>query len=113
LKEGYGVQLSTNSVSILNEVGFKDLKVDNKFNPKKVDFYSLKNNNKICDLDITQFNSQDVSYTTLKRSLLVDFLKEKLLTNSIQFDKKVEKINYSNSKIEITFENNDTDIFDY
>ena len=113
LKEGYGVQLSTNSVSILNEVGFKDLKVDNKFNPKKVDFYSLKNNNKICDLDITQFNSQDVSYTTLKRSLLVDFLKEKLLTNSIQFDKKVEKINYSNSKIEITFKNNVTDIFDH
>jgi len=113
LKEGYGVQLSTNSVSILNEVGFKDLKVDNKFNPKKVDFYSLKNNNKICDLDITQFNSQDVSYTTLKRSLLVDFLKEKLFTNSIQFDKKVEKINYSNSKIEITFKNNVTDIFDH
>ena len=113
LKEGYGVQLSTNSVSILNEVGFKDLEVDNKFNPKKVDFYSLKSNNKICDLDITQFNSQDVSYTTLKRSLLVDFLKEKLLTNSIQFDKKVEKINYSNSKIEITFKNNVTDIFDH
>ena len=36
LNEGYGVQLSANSVSILNEVGFKDLKADNKFNPKKV-----------------------------------------------------------------------------
>ena len=113
LDEGYGVQLSANSVSILNKIGFMDLKVDNKFNPKKVDFYSLKNNNKICDLDITQFNSEDISYTTLKRSLLIEFLKDKLFTNSIQFNKKVEKINYSNSKIKITFENNTNDIFDY
>ena len=113
LNEGYGVQLSANGVSILNKIGFRDLKVYNKFNPKKVDFYSLKNNNKICDLNISQFNSKDVSYTTLKRSLLIGFLKEKLFTNSIQFNKKVEKINYSNSKIEITFESNVTDIFDY
>ena len=113
LDEGYGVQLSANSVSILNKIGFMDLKVDNKFNPKKVDFYSLKNNNKICDLDISQFNFEDISYTTLKRSLLIEFLKGKLFTNSIQFNKKVEKINYSNSKIEITFKNNTTDIFDY
>ena len=113
MSDGYGVQLSANSVSILNQIGFKDLEVDNKFNPKKVDFYSLKNNNKICDLDITQFNSKDVSYTALKRSLLIGFLKEKLFTNSIQFNKKIEKINYFNSKIEITFEDNAIGIFDY
>ena len=113
LKEGYGVQLSPNSVSILNEIGFEDIKIDNKFNPKKVDFYSLKNIRKICDLDITQFNSKTISYTTLKRSLLIEFLKEKLFTNSIQFNKKVEKINYFDSKIEIIFENNNADIFDY
>ena len=113
LSDGYGVQLSANSVSILNKIGFKDFEVDNKFNPKKVDFYSLKNNNKICDFDITQFNSKDVNYTTLKRSLLIGFLKEKLFTNSIQFNKKIEKINYSNSKIEITFEDNAIGIFDY
>ena len=35
LHEGYGVQLSVNSVSILNKISFKDLKVENKFNPKK------------------------------------------------------------------------------
>jgi len=113
LNEGYGVQLSSNSVSILNEIGFKDLKIDNKFNPKKIDFYSLENTKKICDLDITQFNSNNFSYTTLKRSLLIEFLKENLLTDSIQFNKKVEKINYNSSKIEIIFENNNTEIFDY
>ena len=113
LSEGYGVQLSVNSASILNEIGFKDFKNDNKFNPKKIDFYSLKNNNKICDLNIAQFNSEDACYTTLKRSLLIKFLKDKLLSNSIQFDKKIEKINYSNSKIEITFKDNSLETFDY
>ena len=113
LVEGYGLQLSVNSVSILNDIGFKNFKNDNKCNPNKIDFYSLKNNNKICELDITQFNSEDVRYTTLKRSLLIEFLKEQLLSNSIQLNKKVEKINYSNSKIEISFQNNSLDIFDY
>jgi len=113
LNEGYGVQLSPNSVSILNKIGFRDLDINSKFNPKKIDFYSLKNINKICDLDITQFNSQDTRYTTLKRSLLIEFLKEKLFTNSIQFNKKVEKINYYSSNIEITFQNNTTEVFDY
>ena len=79
LAEDYGVQLSVNSTSILNEIGFKNFKKDNKFNPKKIDFYSLKNNNKICDLNIAQFNSEDVHYTTLERSLLIKFLREKLL----------------------------------
>jgi len=49
----------------------------------------------------------------LKRSLLIKFLREKLLSNSIQFDKKIEKINYVNSKIEITFKDNSLEIFDY
>ena len=113
LDEGYGIQLSVNSTSILNEIGFKNYKNVNKFNPKKVDFYSLKNTNKICDLDITQFNSEDVQYTTLKRSSLIEFLKEKLLSDSIQFNKKIEKINYSNSKIEIILKDNSLEAFDY
>ena len=113
LSEGYGVQLSVNSVAVLNEIGFNDLKPANKFNPKKIDFYSLKNNNKICNLDISQFNSENILYTTLKRSLLIEHLKDKLLTNSIQFSKRILKINQSNSKIEITFDKNTTEIFDY
>jgi len=113
LGEGYGVQLSVNSASILNEISFKNFKNDNKFNPKKIDFYSLKNNNKICGLDIAQFNSEDVHYTTLKRSSLIEFLKEKLLSDSIQFNKKIEKINYANSRIEIILKDNSSETFDY
>jgi len=113
LSEGYGVQLSVNGVAVLNEIGFNDLKPANKFNPKKIDFYSLKNNNKICNLDISQFNSENILYTTLKRSLLIEYLKDKLLTNSIQFSKRILKINHSNSKIEITLDKNTTEIFDY
>ena len=113
LSDGYGVQLSVNSASILNEIGFKNFKSNNKCNPKKIDFYSLKNNNKICDLNISQFNSEDVRYTTLKRSSLIEFLKEKLLSDSIQFNKKIEKINYSNSKIEIILKGNSFEALDY
>ena len=37
LVEGYGLQLSVNSVSILNDIGFKNFKNDNKCNPNKID----------------------------------------------------------------------------
>ena len=39
LDEGYGIQLSTNSIKILNLIGFS--KIDNKkiFHPKGLDFY--------------------------------------------------------------------------
>ena len=113
LFSGYGVQLSANSVSILNKINFSEFEIDNKFNPKKIDFYSLKNNNKICDLNIAQFNLNDVHYTTLKRSSLIEFLKEKLLSSSIQFNKKIEKIKYANSRIEIILKDNSSETFDY
>ena len=113
LSDGYGVQLSINSVSILNKIGFGVLKAENKFNPKKIDFYSLKDKNKICDLDISQFNLENACYTTLKRSLLIEFLREKLFTNSVQFNKKIAQINCSNSRVEIVFEKNTIETFDY
>ena len=46
LDEGYGVQLSVNSIRILNEIGFQKLENNKKFTPKKIDFYSNKNLNK-------------------------------------------------------------------
>ena len=113
LNEGYGIQLSVNSISIINKIGFKNFKNENKFNPKRIDFYSLKSNNKICDLNISQFNYEDIYYTTLKRSSFIEFFKEKLLTNSIQFNKKIKKINQTNFKIEINFSDDSSDIFDY
>ena len=68
LNRGYGVQLSINSVKFLNEIGFNKLEKNEKFNPEKINFYSKKNEDKICELDISEFNSNDCKYTTLKRS---------------------------------------------
>ena len=80
LNEGFGIQLSANSVSILNKIGFDQLNKNEKYHPSKLDFYSI-NCNKICDLDLAIFNSVDDKYTTLKRSILINFLKENLLSN--------------------------------
>jgi len=48
LEEGYGVQLSVNSIKILNEIGFEKLQNNEKFNPEKINFYSSKSLKKIC-----------------------------------------------------------------
>ena len=63
LDEGYGIQLSTNSTKILNLIGFKNINKDKIFYPKGIDFYNIKNK-KICDLDLTQFNTEQNKYTT-------------------------------------------------
>ena len=56
LERGYGIQLSVNSIKLLNKIGFKKINLVDKFHPNKVDFYSLKNKKKICDLNISLFN---------------------------------------------------------
>jgi len=112
LEEGFGIQLSTNSVSILNKIGFDKLNNDEKYNPSRLDFYSIKCN-KICDFDLTSFNSTNEKYTTLKRSNLVKFLKKNLLTNAIIFGKRINKIKKLNKKINIYFTNGSTDEVDY
>jgi len=106
LEKGYGVQLSVNSIKLLNKIGFQTINSQNKFNPNKVDFYSLKNKNKICDLDISVFNTYEAKYTTLQRTTLVEFLKDKLPNNLIQYNKKVNKVSYQNEIIDLTFEGN-------
>jgi len=112
LEEGYGIQLSVNSVSILNKIGFDQLNKNEKYLPSKLDFYSI-NCNKICDLDLTAFNFQNVEYTTLKRSILINFLKEKLFSNSLMFRKKINKIEEINEKINIKFIDGSSDAVDY
>ena len=74
LEDGYGIQLSVNSVKLLNKIGFNKLSDNEKFNPEKIDFFSINSSNKICDLDITNFNTDDIKYTTLKRSTLINFI---------------------------------------
>ena len=95
LEKGYGIQLSVNSVKLLNEIGFQNINSKDKFNPNKLDFYSLKNNKKICDLDISIFNKNDLKYTTLRRSILLQFLKDKLPDNLINYNKKIPQIHHS------------------
>ena len=113
LEKGYGIQLSVNSVKLLNEIGFQNINLENKFHPNKVDFYSLKNKKKICDLDISAFNTNEIKYTTLQRFTLVNFLKEQLPDNLINYNKKVTKISYESKNIEVTFENNTSINCDY
>ncbi len=106
LNDGYGIQLSVNSVKLLNQIGFNKFKDDKKFNPDKINFYYFNSSNKICDLNISDFNSQDCKYTTLKRSDLVNFLKIDL-GDLIKTNHSISKIDQENQKIKLTFENNE------
>ena len=112
LEEGYGIQLSVNSVKFLNKIGFDKFENDKKFTPDKINFYSIKSSNKICDLNISDFNSEDCKYTTLKRSDLVNFLKRDL-ENLIKINHSILKIDQENQKIKLTFENNEIFECDY
>jgi salicylate hydroxylase len=112
LNEGYGVQLSINSISILNRIGFDKCDKNKMYNPSKLDFYST-NLNKICDLDLTTFNSANTKYTTIKRSILINFLKEKLLTNSILFRKIINRVKQIDKKINIFFTDGTVEEVDY
>lgn len=110
--EGYGIQLSTNSISILNEIDFDNIDEKQVFNPNKINFFSIKNK-KICELDLNVFNRPDVKYTTLRRSTLVEFLKEKIYKNNLKFNKVVKKISELKGKMLINFEDNTNDLVDY
>ena len=92
LEKGYGIQLSVNSVKLLNKIGFQNINLNEKFFPNKVNFYSLKDKSKICDLDLSVFNDSKDKYTTLQRSTLIDFLRNKLPSNLINFNKKVIEV---------------------
>ena len=67
LVNGYGIQLSVNSVQLLNEIGFKNIDEQEVSFPKKVIFYDAKSSKKICDIEISKFNYEHNKYTTLKR----------------------------------------------
>ena len=113
LDEGYGIQLSTNSIKLLNKIGFNTLENKDRFHPDKIDFYIIKPEKKICDLNISDFNSEDCKYTTLKRSKLVEFLKDRLNDNIIEYDHSIEKIEKNDDQIYLTFNENKKVICDY
>ena len=112
LDEGYGVQLSVNSIKLLNEIGFEKLHNNEKFTPEKINFYSNKSLDKICELDITEFNSEDCKYTTLKRSSLINFLKTDL-EGLIRTGYNISKIDQKDKKIKLSFENAEVKECDY
>ena len=103
-EKGYGIQLSVNSIKLLNKIGFQNIVLKEKFHPNKFDFYSLKNKKKICDLDLSVFNDTEIKYTTLQRSTLINFLKNRLPSNLINYNKKIKSINQKSKIIEIIFE---------
>jgi len=113
LDEGYGIQLSNNSIQLLNKIGFNTLNEEEKFNPEKIDFYEIKQEKKICDLNISEFNSENCKYTTLKRSKLVEFLRERLSDNIIKYDHNITKIESNNKEINLTFNDDDNVICDH
>jgi len=111
LDEGYGIQLATNSVSILNKIGFRNIGNNDIFNPLKLNFYS--NSNKICDLDLGRFNNDSIKYTTLQRSTLIEFLKDKLFANNFRFGKEVSKVSKIKEKLLINFVDRTSDLVDF
>ena len=108
LNDGYGIQLSVNSINLLNLIGFKNMNASDIYFPKKVNFFEAKNLKKICDIDLSQFNFENNRYTTLKRSKLIEFLlknipKDKIILNSDLTDIKCKeklKLHFGDKKLE-------------
>ena len=111
LDEGYGIQLSTNSTKILNLIGFNKIDNEKIFHPIGVDFYNIQNK-KICDLNLSQFNSEKNKYTTLQRSTLIEFLKDDVYTQHLRFGKKIKEVSEIKGKVLIKFDDNTNDLVD-
>ena len=111
-EDGYGIQLSVNSIKLLNEIGFNNLDKKEIYNPKKISFINAKNNEEICDLDISKFNYGNNQYTTLKRSTLLKFLLNNISKDKIKLNAELKNLNYE-KKLTLSFSDNSTEEFDY
>ena len=112
LKDGYGIQLSVNSINLLNKIGFQKINASDVYFPRSVNFFDAKKNKNICSINLSQFNFDNNRYTTLKRSKLIEFLlnnipKENLIFDSDLLDIKDEK------KIILSFRDGNVEKFDY
>ena len=85
---------------------------DKLFNPSKIDFYNIQNE-KICDLNISKFNSPEAKYTTLQRSTLIEYLKEEIYTQHLRFGKKIKEVSELKDKVLIKFDDNTNDLVDF
>ena len=111
-EDGYGIQLSVNSIKLLNQIGFNKISSYEIFNPKEINFFDAKTVKKICKIDITKFNYDNNYYTTLKRSNLIKFLLKNIPEEKIKFNIEVKDIEYL-AKIKINLSNNQNEEFDY
>ena len=112
LEEGYGIQLAINSIKILNQISFDKISNEKIFHPKTIDFYNIQNE-KICDLNLSKFNSTEAKYTTLQRSTLIEFLKEDIYTQYLRFGKKIKEVSELKDKVLIKFDDNTNDLVDF
>ena len=112
LTDGYGIQLSVNSIKLLNEIGFKNIFASKIFFPNKVNFFEAKNCDKICDIDISKFNSENDRYTTIKRSALIEFLLNNIQSNKIKKNTELNSIE-NGEKIKLHLSDNSIEEFDY
>ena len=109
--EGYGIQLSVNSIKLLNNIGFKNLPESEVYLPKKVNFFQAQNSKKICDIDLSQFNNNRDRYTTLKRSKLIEFLLENIPSEKIVLNSDLIEIK-NEDKLLLNFRDKKSEEFD-
>lgn len=112
LSDGYGIQLSVNSINLLNKIGFQTMNASEVFFPKKVNFFDAKVLKKICDIDLSQFNFENNRYTTLKRSKLIEFLLSNIPKDKIIFNSDLINIE-EYEKLKLSFSDNSKEEFDY
>ena len=112
LSDGYGIQLSVNSINLLNKIGFQTMNASEVFFPKKVNFFDAKVLEKICDIDLSQFNFENNRYTTLKRSKLIEFLLSNIPNEKIIFNSDLINIE-EYEKLKLSFSDNSKEEFDY
>ena len=112
LSDGYGIQLSVNSINLLNKIGFQKMNASEIYFPKKVNFFDAKELKKICDIDLAQFNFENSRYTTLKRSKLIEFLLSNIPEEKIIFNSDLINIE-EQEKLRLSFRDNNKEEFDY
>ena len=112
LNDGYGIQLSVNSINLLNKIGFQKINASDVYFPKKVNFFEAKNSRKICDINLSQFNYQNNRYTTLKRTKLIKFLLNNIPVEKINFNFDLNGIKNQN-KLSLSFADKSGEEFDY
>ena len=65
------------------------------------------------DLNLTKFNKPDIKYTTLERSVLVEFLKDDIYNRHLRFGKRIKEVSEIKEKILLKFDDNTNDLVDF